>query len=867
MDRGELAWRVAERAWIAAHRMGTRVAPPRWRRRALADRLAPHDPLVAGAVQALRRNDWAAAHGSLGLHFANRSPRFIVHPGARERVRSEVLERHPEALTSAIDRADRIIAGSYDLLGYEDLHFETDGSLDWHLDPVSNRRAPKRFWADVPYLQKAVGDHKVIWELNRHQEWLLLGRAFWLTGEARYRRAFVRQLESWLEANPPDTGINWASALELALRSISWLWALELFTTPAQADETPWIVDLLLGVDRQLRHVERRLSRFFSPNTHLLGEALALYVCGRALPELSRSARWTEVGRDVLLAETTRQVLPDGVHAERSTHYHRYTLDFYLMALSVARITGDRGVAERLQPVAHALADFMRDVSDVSGRYPLIGDDDGGELAPVTGRTCGDARVSLGWAGALLKRRDLAPDTEPEAVCWLTAVAGPAVADAADTPRAEPRPPATYPTAGYFISRHGRSHLVFDAGRHGFLNGGHAHADALAVTLVADGQPLLADGGTATYTMDSRLRDYFRSSQAHNTVTIDGRSQSQPLGAFHWRSTADAVPRRIAQNPHFDYFEGITDAYAPLIHERRILSLDDHRWVVSDRITDGGRSTGYRRGETGNGVRRAGHMIRETTAHEATLYWHLHPEWIVTADGSGGAQLSTASGRRARMNVLGARVEVVPGGSREDAGWLSPVYGRTVPAATLRCRVIHPPPIAMATLIESGVDRPLTARLLDVLTTETRDGALGIMGEDAEGLALTLFGSRAGETQTMILDPRRALTISTDARMLHARLGPDGHLERLCAVDCTIVRFEGAHTVTLLAAEALRDIDVLMGRAGAHRMSSSTRLPDVQISVEANDSTPARSVTPDALAPDFGTTRELVTPNVSSARK
>jgi hypothetical protein len=33
------------------------------------------------------------------------------------------------------------------------------------------------------------GDHKVIWELNRHQHWLMLGRAFWLTGEAKYARA------------------------------------------------------------------------------------------------------------------------------------------------------------------------------------------------------------------------------------------------------------------------------------------------------------------------------------------------------------------------------------------------------------------------------------------------------------------------------------------------------------------------------------------------------------------------------------------------------------------------------------------------------------------------------------------------------
>ena len=46
-------------------------------------------------------------------------------------------------------------------------------------------------------------------------------------------------------------------------------------------DAHPWLVDLLLGLDRQLQLVEQNLSTYFSPNTHLLGEALALYVAGR----------------------------------------------------------------------------------------------------------------------------------------------------------------------------------------------------------------------------------------------------------------------------------------------------------------------------------------------------------------------------------------------------------------------------------------------------------------------------------------------------------------------------------------------------------------------------------------------------------
>src|SRR5204863_7936264 len=74
----------------------------------------------------------------------------------------------------------------------------------------------------------------------------------------------------------------------------------------------PLLVDLLAARDRQLAHVERNLSYYFSPNTHLLGEALALYVAGSALPDLAASARRRALGRTILLDEIGRQIGADG---------------------------------------------------------------------------------------------------------------------------------------------------------------------------------------------------------------------------------------------------------------------------------------------------------------------------------------------------------------------------------------------------------------------------------------------------------------------------------------------------------------------------------------------------------------------------
>ena len=111
-----------------------------------------------------------------------------------------------------------------------------------------------------------------------------------------------------------------------------------------------------------------------------------------------------------------------------------------------------------------------------------------------------------------------------------------------DMPRAStPWRSAPLTDSGYYVSRTpSGDHLVFDAGRHGFLNGGHAHADALSLVLTIGGRPLLIDPGTATYTMNPAARDRFRSTAMHNTVALNGRPQSEPDGPFHWRSRADA---------------------------------------------------------------------------------------------------------------------------------------------------------------------------------------------------------------------------------------------------------------------------------------------------------------------------------------
>src|SRR5262249_34900791 len=150
-----------------------------------------------------------------------------------------------------------------------------------------------------------------------------------LVPDERYAEVFADSIRRWRAANPVGLGINWASSLEVSFRLIAWCWALVLFRD-ARALSAELFLEVLGGIDAHARQVERHLSRYFSPNTHLTGEALGLVYAGTLFAELAGASRWRALGEDILVAESERQVLGDGVHFERATCYQRYTAEIYL---------------------------------------------------------------------------------------------------------------------------------------------------------------------------------------------------------------------------------------------------------------------------------------------------------------------------------------------------------------------------------------------------------------------------------------------------------------------------------------------------------------------------------------------------------
>ena len=97
----------------------------------------------------------------------------------------------------------------------------------------------------------------------------------------------------------------------------------------------------------------------------------------------------------------------------------------------------------------------------------------------------------------------------------------------------------------------------------------HGHADALSFQMYVNGLPVFIDPGTYIYHCDTESRNAYRKTENHNTVCINGRDQSEMLGAFLWgkRAESQLISHSNAQGKI--ELTASHDGYSPAKHMRR----------------------------------------------------------------------------------------------------------------------------------------------------------------------------------------------------------------------------------------------------------------------------------------------------------
>lgn len=591
-------------------------------------------------------------------------------PSFRDKEKTIELFRQfdQSAIIHVIEKAEKLTEGKFDLLGYQNLDF--GAAFDWHYEPISGKHIPLKHWKQFDELDAdETGDKKIVWELNRHQHFFTLGVAYLLSKDEIFATTFVQHLESWMEQNPPGMGVNWVSSLEVSFRLMSWIWAFQFFKD--SPNFTPELLQKSLKfLHVHGRHLEKYLSTYYSPNTHLTGEALGLYYLGTQLPFFKRSDYWRRLGEEILLAELDRQILPDGVYFEQSTWYQRYTADFYTQFLLLKTLNGEKmkpELEEKLTSKTQQILDFLMYLTRPDGTTPLIGDDDGGRALPHSSAKSDDFRACLATGAVTFKRGDykfVAQDAAEETL-WLLGAEGINSFINLREFRPEHNSKSFY-CGGYFVMRDGwdttDNYLLIDCGNLGAMSGGHSHADTLSIDLAAGGRTLLVDPGTYTYHESKELRDYFRSTSAHNTLCINQKSSSELGGKFGWQTMANAKLNSWITEDRFDFFEGSHDGYNRLEdsaeHTRSVLFLKNDYWIMRD-------------------------YVETLGENDYGLNFHFNVE---TQPEIEGAENGSFCINEMPANEVGVRLLTFGdnGGWQRKESWVSTCYGKRINAPFLR---------------------------------------------------------------------------------------------------------------------------------------------------------------------------------------
>ena len=455
----------------------------------------------------------------------------------------------------------------------------------WFYDPITGKSWPdaavSSFDIDVRSTGTNIGDVKYVWEPNRLQMLHPLAAIIAGTQDQKARQVAFAIVSSWAAANPPYRGVNWKSGIELALRLVS----LALFVAAAgpatlSSEQSAMIRAIVVA---HAPYLAAFPSLHSSANNHRIAEGLGLLLAGALLPDLNEAHAWLDEGRHIVETEAARQILSDGVGAEQSPTYQAFSMEMIALAAQLANDLGMPLGSEVSERLAQG-AEFLWRLSDDNGFMPAIGDDDEGRvIAQPPDREPRYVASVIAAVVGLTRRDDLPiPARDPH----LRDV----IFDSPQQSSGEKSGLRVFEQGGVSVADETlfgrRVHLVFDHGPLGLMPlAAHGHADAIAIWLTIDGEPVFIDAGTYRYFSGGETRSALREGLAHNSLVIDGLTPSRAGTAFSWTTSANARLLEATHGPAWSV-AGEHDGYRKRFgvrHVRRI-GREEPGFFIDDQL-------------------------------------------------------------------------------------------------------------------------------------------------------------------------------------------------------------------------------------------------------------------------------------------
>lgn len=452
-------------------------------------------------------------------------------------VRADVL-RELGSLGPSADSLVGLLAADFDAgrarcLGYGD-HALAAGT--WSEDAFHGHTWPRAYFADIDYVAAQTRcDVKVPWEKSRLQWLPRAGLAACLDGDQASRDRRVRAagdlLESWWSDNPCGVGVNWVSAMEVAIRAVNLLVGLCFLEEHLERDQ----VSAILTSAGEHRYYLRRFPETSDvPGNHYLATEL-----GRLfLDEFREPGGGSGASATRFVEACEGQFTQDGLHVEFAPLYHRLSLEMVVTGRALLRRTRP-ALAAGLDPLVDHARRACRLLANAGGELPLFGDSDSGavlDLGQPSRRFGALADTPLSATGSQ------APEQALAAV--LAGIGGAAESrTVAGTAGPGPRDVAWTALAPYWVGERGGAVLVVRAGELGLAGrASHDHDDNLSFWYSVGGRDLIVEVGCPPYSRDPAERARAIGSRAHNLLSSAGEDRFQgALGSVVL--TARGAPR------------------------------------------------------------------------------------------------------------------------------------------------------------------------------------------------------------------------------------------------------------------------------------------------------------------------------------
>lgn len=548
---------------------------------------------------------------------------------------------------------------------------EADEIVNGFFHPFSGESAPLDFTLPVKALEHwthygdnfADQDIKTIWEPVRFNWVFPLCQAYLATHDEKYSQCFWENFDLFFKNNPINSGPNWTSAQEVALRLIPWLLAFQVFSSSSECTDARkerlaqaiWQHTLRIPPTLHYSHSQH--------NNHYLSEALGLMLGGYVFHSTSQGKAWLKQGFNAFQNGILSQVETDGTYSQNSTNYHRLMLHLSLLFIRLCYLTHlhpSRSVNQRL---AQATRWLIAQFDQSSGRAPNLGHNDGSNLLPVGNADYLDYRPTLQAASrAFLGTPCFTAGPWDELSRWLGLIKN---------------------SEGLLDVSEIHSNAIHRVGdtetwgtiRTARFHSRPAHADLLHVDLWWHGQNIAADAGTFTYNLPAPWQNSLARTCVHNTITVANQDQMILAGKFLWleRAEAHAFPPKPNEETAILYCN-LPIAYTQI---RSLIIVPDTGFLIRDQVE----------------------LVRSSsTPTPVTIQWLL-PDWkwqwkedllVITNDGqeiqlkitaveikTGQAiSLSSVSLIRLGMPILGNAENPI-------RGWISNTYNQKSAALSL----------------------------------------------------------------------------------------------------------------------------------------------------------------------------------------